>query len=125
MSTIQLKVIITVFIFLIIFFSGLWLNKTGKPYNIIVLAIHKLISAGIIIYIAVTCYQLYKAAGLNTSELILGSSMIIVFLGSVVSGALLSAGNPMPSTAAIIHKALSYVSVLFTGILIYFLRARL
>jgi len=125
MSTVQLKVAITVFIFLIIFFSGFWLNKTGKPYNIIVLTMHKLISAGMIIYIAVACYQLYKAAGLNTSELILSLSMIIVFIGSIVSGALLSTGNPLPSITAIIHRSLSYVSILFTGILIYFLRARL
>ncbi len=125
MSTLQLKVSIAVFVFIIIFLSGFWLNKTAKPYNVLVLTIHKLISSGIIIYTVVTCYQLNKAAALNTSELILSLSMLAVFLSSIITGALLSTGNPMPSIVAVIHRVLSYMTVLFTGILIYFLRTRL
>ncbi len=125
MNTFQVKIIITVFVFMIIFLSGFWLGKSEKPYNVIVLTIHKLVSVGIIIFIVITCYQFYKVDALNTLELILGLSLILIFLGAIVSGGLLSTDKSIPSFVLVLHRVSSFVSVLLTGMLIFLLKDRL
>jgi hypothetical protein len=125
MGTLQIKIVITVFIFAFIFLSGLWLTKSGKPYNAIVLAAHKLISVGIVLVIVATVYQINKAAPLNTIEMTAGVSMLFLFLPAIVSGAFLSTGNQLPSFIQIIHKASSAVSIVFAGIVLFLLKDRL
>jgi hypothetical protein len=125
MGTLQVKIVITVFIFAFIFISGLWLKMSGKPYNAIVLAAHKLISVGIVLVIVATVYQINKAASLNTIETTAGVSMFFICLIAIVSGAFLSTGNQLPSFIQIIHKASSAASIVFAGILLFLLKDRL
>ena len=116
---------VAILIAIILLISGFWLNKSGKPYSTLVLTIHKLISFGIFVYIVISCYHLNKTEALGSVELCLCISMLIVFLSAIVSGAFLSTGNQMPLFVQIIHRISSFASVIFTGILIYLLRARL
>ena len=125
MNALHFKIVITAFIFVFILLSGRRLKKTAKPYNPIVLAIHKLISAGIMVAIVITVNQINKSVSLNTGEMLLSISMIFVFLGAVVSGGFLSTGKQLPSLVEIIHKASSLASIVFAGILLFLLKDRL
>ena len=125
MNTFQIKIVVVVLIAIVVFISGYWLNKLGKPYNTIVLTAHKLISFGISVYIVIMCYQLNKTETFASIEYGLFISMLIVFISAIASGGFLSSNNQIPSFVQIIHRVSSIASVIFTGILIYLLRARL
>ena len=125
MNSFQMKIIIAILIAIVIFISGVWLHKSGKPYNTLVLTVHKLISFGIFVYSVILCYQLNNAEMLASVELGLFLAMLIVFLSAIVSGAFLSTGNQIPSFVQITHRVSSIASLVFAGILIYLLRARL
>jgi hypothetical protein len=56
--------------FLFIFLSGIWLSYSGKPVNVIILTIHKLISLAAVVFLIVTIYQINQVANLNTNETI-------------------------------------------------------
>jgi hypothetical protein len=125
MDTLYIKIIIAVIIAIVICISGLWLNNSGKPYNTIVLTVHKLISVGTLLYIVFSCYQLNKTATFVPVELVLCISMLILFLIAIGSGAILSTDNQISSFVQIIHRISSIASFVFTGALIYLSRARL
>jgi len=125
MNTFQIEIVVVVLIAIVVFISGYWLNKLGKPYNTIVLTAHKLISFGISVYIVIMCYQLNKTETFASIEYGLFISMLIVFISAIASGGFLSSNNQIPSFVQIIHRVSSIASVIFTGILIYLLRARL
>ena len=125
MNTLQIKIVIIVLIAIVIYVSGAWLNKSGKPYNVIVLTIHKLIAFGIFIYIVISCYRIYKTDALTSIESILCLFMVASFLSGIISGGFLSANASVPSFVQLIHRVSSVASVIFTGAIIYLLRVRL
>jgi hypothetical protein len=119
------QILITFLGFISILISGLWLRKSGKPYNMAVLTVHKLISVGVVIFIFIIIYQLYKSALLNALEFVLSLVMFLAFLGAVITGGLLSTNKPMPSFVTVIHKMSSFASILLTAVLIILLKERI
>jgi len=54
MDSVQWKVVGAGLFFLFIFLSGIWLSRSGKPLNGLILNIHKLISLAAGIFLIVT-----------------------------------------------------------------------
>ena len=65
MSTTQLRIACTGLFFLLIFFFGFWLNRSGKPYNLFIFTIHKLIALGAVVFLTMTVYNVHQAAPLS------------------------------------------------------------
>jgi hypothetical protein len=125
MATLEITIVSAILIAVIVFLSGRWMNRSGKPYNTIVLALHKLISFGIFVYIIISCYQLNGAVAFTSAESACCLSAAGAFLAAVASGGFLSTNRPMPSFVQVIHRVSSTASTLLTGILIYILRGRI
>jgi NADH:ubiquinone oxidoreductase subunit K len=51
--------------FIFIFISGTWLNRTGKPYSMLVITVHKLIGLAVGGYLVMTIYRVHRAASIN------------------------------------------------------------
>jgi glucan phosphoethanolaminetransferase (alkaline phosphatase superfamily) len=100
--------------FLFIFLSGIWLSRSGKPLNGIILTMHKLVSLAAGVYLIITLYQMNRAAALGAMELAAAVVTGLCFLGVVVFGGLLSTGKAMPARILRIHQAMSIVTVLAT-----------
>jgi hypothetical protein len=92
--------------------SGLVLSRTGKPFNIILLTIHKLISLGALIYLAVTIYQTNKIVPLTTSVVSISGVTLLLFIALIATGGILSATNTTPTIARWIHRIAPYILTL-------------
>lgn len=106
-------------LFLFIFTSGLWLNKIGKPVNGILLTIHKFISLGTLVLIAVTIYQIKGDVKISALELSASVVTGLLFLCNIISGGLLSIDKPMPAVISTIHMITPLVAVIFTAVTLY------
>jgi hypothetical protein len=117
-----LIMIVAVFVFLIIALSGLWMNKSGKPYNAVVLAIHKLLSTGILAFIIYTLYQWQKVVAFSSHVLMTCIALVVLFLIAIITGGVLSTGKQIPSAISLFHKASAYISIAGTGITLFLLK---
>ena len=98
MNTTQLRVVGAGLFYLFIFVSGFWLSKSGKPYDVIILTIHKLISLAAVVFLAIIVYRVNQASALDAIELTAGLVTGLLFIGLIATGGLLSASKPMPAT---------------------------
>jgi hypothetical protein len=83
---------------------GLWLSRTGKPYNWLLFNIHKLTALAVVV---LTVLQLIRAPGSADSLLLLIAVLALAALcvaGSFVSGAFMSMNRRGYSNLLAIHK---------------------
>jgi hypothetical protein len=121
MGTIDLKVVGASLFFLFIFLSGIWLSRSGKPLNGLIVTVHKLIALAAGIFMIITLYRMNQATALAATELIAALVAGLSFLGMAVSGGLLSTGKPTPPAILRLHQVVSVVTVLSTAVTLYLL----
>jgi hypothetical protein len=109
----------TVALYLLIFASGFWLTRSGKPYNTIVLTIHKLISVVAVVFLVVTMVQVNKAARLNAGELAASIVTGLFFVGTFTTGALLTGDKPMPAVVLWLHRITPFLTVLASAVTLF------
>ena len=119
MSTIQLRVVGAGLFFLFIFISGFWLSRSGKPYNGIILTIHKLISLVAVVLLVMTIYQVNQAATPGAIEFIASVVAGLLFLGTIITGGLLSTDKSMPAAIQKLHQITPYLTLLSTAATLY------
>ena len=108
--------------FLFIFITGFWLRISGKPYNILANTIHKLIGLALGIYLGMRVYEVNQESALRSSEITSIVVTVLLFLGLVATGGLLSAEKEMPGIVKVLHRVLPYLTLLSTGVTIYLLQ---
>ena len=118
MDTIDMRFVGAGLFLLFIFLSGIWLSRSGKPLNGLILTIHKLISLAAGIFMIITLYRMNQAAALAATELIAAVVAALFFLGMAVSGGLLSTGKPMPPAILRLHQVVSVLTVLSTAVML-------
>jgi len=123
MNTNQLRVISAGAAFIIMFLSGIWLNRTGKPYGTLVFAIHKLIGVGIGVFLYITIRQIFQTNSLNSPETIAVAITSLFFIATVTTGSLLSVpvSKPMPEIVTTLNKIFPYFTVISTAVTLYLL----
>jgi hypothetical protein len=121
MSTITLGVVGAGLFFLFIFVSGIWLSRSGRPLNVMISTIHKLISLAAGVFLVVILYQINRVTKLGTTELIASMVTGLLFLGTGISGGLLSTDKPAPAAILRVHQILPVLTVLSTAATLYLL----
>ncbi len=121
MTTIQLKIIGTGFVFFFIFLSGFWLSRNGSPYGTGLLTVHKLISLAVFVFLVVTMVQVNKATGLSGLEWMLGIITAVFFIGTILAGGLLSTDLELPTAVLTIHHITPYLTLFLTIATFYLL----
>ncbi len=100
--------------FILVFASGFWLAHIGGPYGIGPVAVHKLLSAGILILLAVGAHTANKTIGLTALAWAAVVGAVAAFVVMIGTGAALTAMNPIPAAVLTAHKTAPYITVLFT-----------
>jgi hypothetical protein len=126
MSTNQYRFVVAGLFFLLLLLSGYWLGRSGKPYSTIVFTIHKLVSLAAIVLLGVTVYRINRAGALSAIELLAAIVTGLFFLGTMVTGSLLSIpiDKAMPAIVHKLHQVTPYLTVLSTATTLYLLRGR-
>ena len=125
MSISQIPIVGSGFLFLFTFISGFWLSRSGKPFNGIVLTVHKLISLAAAVLLGIVIYRISQVAPLRPIELAAGVITGSFFLDAVVSGGLLSIGKPMPGVILTMHRITPYLTVVSAAVTLYLLLGRM
>jgi len=107
-------------LFVFVFLSGFWLNRSGRPINAIILTVHKLIALGTLIFIGVTIYQVSQVASLSTAAVAATAFTGISFVATIITGGLLSLAKPV-SALSIVHKVGPVLTVFSAAVTMYFL----
>lgn len=118
------KFIIVGVFFVFIILTGLWLGRTGKPINVLLLTAHKLISVGIIVFLGISVYRINQATPLNTLEIVVCMVTLLFFLALLATGGMLSAAKTTNAIVLIIHKICPILVVISTVITIYLVMGR-
>jgi len=110
--------------FLLIFLSGIWLSRSGRPLSGVLLTIHKLISLAAAVFLVVTVYQMNQVATLSGMELIVLVVTGLLFLGTGIIGGVLSTDKPLTGAMLRLHQIGPILTVLSTAVTLYFLLSR-
>ena len=106
--------------FLVIFVFGFWLSRTEKPYNSLLLNVHKLVGLGAGIYILAHTVRIHKVTPLDTASFLTVVVTAILFLSMGITGGLVSAEVTVPDFVSKIHKFLPYLTVVSSAGVLYF-----
>jgi hypothetical protein len=117
----QLKNLGTASLFVVIVLSGYWLSRSGEPYNVLVLAIHKLIAVATVVLLVVTMVRSNRAGELSATALIAGVVTGVFFLSLIVTGGLLSSELQTPVVVSKLHRVAPYLTILSTAVTLYLL----
>lgn len=110
--------------FLLIFLAGFALTRSGKPYGTLIFTIHKLVSVGAVVWLGITVRRMGQAGALGAVELLAAIVTGLFFLGTMVTGGLLSVDKVMPAIVRRLHHMTPYLTVLSTAATLYVLRGR-
>lgn len=113
------KAAVTGLLFLFIFVTGFWLSQVGRPYNTVLSTIHKLSALGALIFLALAVYQMNQAARVSPIELASIVTSGVLFLGTIVSGGLLSTDLRLPAAVLTVHQAAPFLTLLSTTATMY------
>jgi hypothetical protein len=115
------RIVGAVLVFLVIMITGIWLSRNGRPLNVILLTIHKLMALGAAVFLAVSIYRTSQEASLTGLQL---ATVVIPGLLFVVTGAvggLLSTDTPPTTAVQKMHQVTPVLTVLSTAGLLYLL----
>jgi hypothetical protein len=101
------------------FLFGIWLTRSGKPYSVVVLTIHKIISLLTVVLIVIAIRHLRLGVGMSAVEIGAGIVTGLLFLSAILSGGLLSTDKPTHAAILIAHKVTPFLTVLSTAVTIY------
>jgi hypothetical protein len=90
--------------FLLTVSFGIWLSRTGKPYNGLLFNVHKLVALGVLIFTVVKFVDATKSTQIQGFLIMLLIVAGICVLALFTSGALMSAGNPAARNLLVVHQ---------------------
>ena len=122
MSTVVSRPAVAGLLLLFTLASGVWLSHAGKPLNVLIFTIHKLIALASVIVIVVNVYHLYRALDFRSSiALVVFAFTALLFIALFITGALLSRGNPLPEAILRIHQVAPLLTLVFSAVTMYLL----
>ena len=86
MNTTQLRIIGIGILFLLIFLTGYWLSRSGKPYDTIRMTIHKLTALADIVLLVITVYWIHKTTPIQPAVLAAVIICMVCFIATIITG---------------------------------------
>jgi hypothetical protein len=121
MTTVQLRLVETIIFLLLMFLSGFWLSRAGKPYPGGKFNLHKFIGLGTGAFLIVMVYRVHQAVPLSAVQVTAVAITALLFIINVIAGGLVSLSKPMPGAVKLIHKVFPYLCAIAAVVTIYFL----
>lgn len=111
-----------ILMFVAIIGTGFWMSSSGKPFNTAIFTLHKLISLAALAIMIVVTVKTSKASGLNGYALTGVIATGFLFLGTMVTGGMLSVDKVMPSIVLRLHQILPFVTTISSGLTLFLLK---
>jgi hypothetical protein len=93
--------------------SGLLLSRMGRPHNVLISTVHKLVALGALALLILTAFQINRAAGLGGLQMAVVAAAVLFFLGAIAGGGwLMIIEGPAPPIARRLHQILPVLTVL-------------
>jgi hypothetical protein len=108
-------------LFLLKVATGIWLRKSRRPISSAQLNLHKFIALGTVVLIVMIIRRIYLASGADPIAFAVIMLAGLLFLLAIITGGLVSLEKPAPSVVKSIHKAMPFLTALFTLLAIYLL----
>lgn len=118
------RAIVAGLFFLLVFLSGIWLSRSGRPLNVGISTLHKLISLTAGIFLLVTIYQRNQVVASSTAAWIAIVVTGLCFLGTVASGGFLSSEKPLPIAVLRVHQVGLVLATLSSAVTLYLVPGR-
>ena len=106
-------------LFLIIIGFGLWVSKVGKPYNNLLINIHKLFALGAVILTGIRIFKLDPFVFFPNMAILLIALAVLGVIGMFTTGAIMSIMDEVPNAALLVHRILPTVVFISMSISIY------
>ncbi|HDL49799.1 MAG TPA: hypothetical protein ENH33_07580 [Actinobacteria bacterium] len=106
--------------FLLVFFTGFWMARSGRPYGIGLVTLHKLVAVGILVVLGVSAYRADRASALGALIWLVVSLALVVFVAMIASGGVLSAVESSPAATSLVHKVAPYLAAPLTIAALYY-----
>lgn len=116
MGIVQAQLMVASILFALILLSGFWVSRSGKPYNALVLAVHKLISLGTVALLVVAVVRTHRSVGLDLTAWAISGVAVVLFFATIATGGMLSTEVRMPPTVRRLHHITPYLTILASGI---------
>jgi hypothetical protein len=115
------KYVTYVLVFVVILGTGFWLARLGKPYNVLIQTVHKLVGFGAFVYLIYFSVQQHKTVTLSSEQM--GSLIVtsICFIAMIATGGMLATEQELPDVVLITHKVAPYLTLLSTGLSLFLL----
>lgn len=125
MSATLLRAVGASLFFLGIILSGFWLSRSGRPLNVALSTLHKLVSLAAGVFLIITVIRLNTVTPLSAIEWIVVVVTGLFFLGAAATGGILSTDNPVPPAAVLrLHQIIPFLTLISTAVMLYLLLGR-
>ncbi len=112
METILTKTFISGVLSLLIILSGIWLRKSGEPYQTLIFTLHKLAVVAVTVFVILIYTGHFTLIRFSGWGLLLFIVSDLLFIAAFTTGALLSFDKTTSYKLKIVHRVLSWLTVL-------------
>ena len=98
--------------FVFIVLSGFWLSHSGRPLNVFILTVHKLISLAALVFLAITIYRIHQVTPLSPIEIVASAATLLFFITLIATGGLLSAAKTLPGAILKAHQIAPFLVII-------------
>ena len=101
--------------FVFIVLSGFWLSHSGRPLNVFILTVHKLISLAALVFLAITIYRIHQVTPLSPIEIAASVITLVFFITLIATGGLLSTTKTLPGAILKVHQIAPFLVIFSTA----------
>jgi hypothetical protein len=106
-------------LFLIVFITGFWLKKSGKPYPMFGVAIHKILSLVATIFLGLLAFRAREDGALITIEGVYLFLIGFFLLFAFITGGILSTNKPEKKWMAPGHGISAILAIVFIALFFF------
>lgn len=102
--------------------TGFIVSRSGKPYSTLLLTLHKLISLGALVYLAIAVIKAARIAPADPTRLVVIILSAVLFIALFATGGMISAMKAPPRAILIVHHLLPYLLAVSTVGTLFFVQ---
>lgn len=108
----------------IVFASGFWLARAGRPYVTPLLTVHKLVSLAGIVFVGVLVFQAARNGAYTQLDWFIVVAVLVAAVAVFATGGVASAISDTPVWVLVVHRVVPWPLVALVGLTAYRLAGR-
>jgi hypothetical protein len=121
MQILTARFIVAVLLFILMILSGIWMRRSGKPYNVIILNVHRLISLAALVMMVLLVIPYLSGSEMTPGLWTLLSITSLFTLTALLSGWFLNRDNDTTPYMLMLHKFTPYLVTGLTTLMLFLL----